>query len=165
MEVELADRAIGYRPEEVRGIEDALLERIRAIPGVQEVALYGNTLLPSYLSGEQPAEYSGGMVGLGFYEVMRIPLVRGRLFTPADVTGPETVAVINEAFAKQYFPGEDPLGKHAGHGNFRIVGVVRDAKLFNLRWTGSPTVHRLAERESRLVSGIEVLVRASIPPG
>ena len=37
-----------YRPEEVRGIEDALLERIRAIPGVQEVALYGNTLLPSY---------------------------------------------------------------------------------------------------------------------
>ena len=162
VEVELADRAIRYRPEEFRGIEDALLERIRAIPGVREVALYGNTLLPSYSSGEQPAEYSGGMVGVGFYEAMRIPLVRGRLFTAADVSGPETVAVINEAFAKQYFPGEDPLGKRAGHGNFRIVGVVRDAKLFNLRWTGSPTVHRLAERESRLVSGIEV--RTSIDP-
>ena len=73
----------------------------------------------------------------GYFQAMRIPIRRGREFTIADnETAPRT-AIVNESFARQFFPGEDPLGKRIKPGLStteaetpwrEIVGVVSDIK-------------------------------------
>ena len=61
-------------------------------------------------------------------------IVRGRDFNQGDSSGSPPVAIVNQAFVKRFFPGEDPLGKHFGMdtaqyaGTYEIVGVARDAK-------------------------------------
>jgi len=67
---------------------------------------------------------------------MRISLVRGREFTAEDRAGTEKVAVIDETLARQYFPNEDPLGKHIGFSDTNhwdtIVGLVKHARVSSL---------------------------------
>ncbi len=78
---------------------------------------------------------------------MSVPLLGGRDFRPGDVN--PTVAIVNQAFAKQYFSGEDPVGKWFqrvepgfGGSRFEIVGMVRDARSRdNLRQTIRPTAY------------------------
>jgi predicted permease len=69
----------------------------------------------------------------GYLSLFRIPVLRGRDFTNDDRAGAPRVALINEAFARQYFPGEDPIGQHIDHGQEggqkgieTIVGVIGD---------------------------------------
>jgi predicted permease len=63
-----------------------------------------------------------------FFRVLRIPLLRGRVFTDADSSTAAPVVVVSEAFVKMYMPGDDPLGRHLGGDGdrFEIVGVVGD---------------------------------------
>ena len=72
----------------------------------------------------------------GYFQTLRIPIVRGREFTPQDRAGTEKVAIVDETLAKQYFPGEDPLGKHIGFSRennwFTIVGLVKHARVSSL---------------------------------
>jgi predicted permease len=73
----------------------------------------------------------------GFFQTLRIPLLSGRDFTPNDKAKAPAVAIVNQAFARRYFPGENPIGKHITPGlgdgitndvAREIVGVVGDAK-------------------------------------
>ncbi len=69
----------------------------------------------------------------GYFHAMRIPVLRGREFTDADVSSAPHVAIINENFARKYFPNEDPLGKHIAfewdiEGFQEVVGVIGDVK-------------------------------------
>ena len=72
----------------------------------------------------------------GYFATMHIPVLRGRGFTAADRTGSEPVAMINETFAKEYFPSRDPVGLELNLGSgqkpnwWRIVGVAADVKSF-----------------------------------
>ena len=68
-------------------------------------------------------------VSEGYFETLGIPLLEGRLFTVQDTEGAPRVAVINEAAARKFFSGRDPLGQVLAFDKveFRIVGVVRDA--------------------------------------
>jgi len=84
---------------------------------------------------------------------MQIPLLSGREFTAQDITaGVPTAVIVNQAFARQFFPGEDALGKRfermvdddANYGAQEIVGVVRDAKYNNLREAAAPTIYQPA---------------------
>ena len=75
-----------------------------------------------------------GVCGAGpdFFQAAGIRLIRGRFWNEKDSEHPATLAVINEAAARAYFPGEDPLGKRIGHdtqGRWKtVIGVVADAK-------------------------------------
>jgi predicted permease len=75
-------------------------------------------------------------ISSGYFRATRIPLVRGREFTPEDRIGTEKVAVIDETLAKQYFPNEDPLGKHIGDSRanswYTIVGLAKHARVSSL---------------------------------
>lgn len=73
----------------------------------------------------------------GYFAAVGAPLVRGRDFTPADLTRPDHVTIINETLARLYFPGEDPIGKRVYFGPVpaggvtdwhEIIGVVRDIR-------------------------------------
>ena len=127
----------------------AALDQLKNIPGVTSAALADS--LPftnqggssSFEIKEKPtapgdpgphAEIRS--ISSGYFRATRIPLVRGREFTSEDRIGTEKVAVIDETLAKQYFPNEDPLGKHIGdsHANswYTIVGLAKHARVSSL---------------------------------
>ena len=163
IQVELAARTVGLRPEQVPALHDRLIERVSAVPGVSGVTMFFTPLYPPWATGtEPPSEYTAGIVGPELFEVMRIPLVGGRVFTAADAMRTEGYSIVTESFARQMFPGEDAIGKRAGFGNLEVIGVVRDAKLDNVRWDVQPTVYRMGMQLGRLMSVL--LVRSSVDP-
>jgi len=109
-----------------------------------------------------------------YFRVLRVPLLRGRFFADSDRSGSEPVVIINDAAARKYFPGEDPVGKPVTFaGTRRIVGVVG-----NIRHDGPETDWRrqgfvpleqsqevgatLVLRLSRDVSGVLPAVKSAI---
>ena len=78
-------------------------------------------------------------VSPGFLASMGVPIVRGRDLSISDTANAPFVAVVNETFAKKFFPKQDPIGQHFGidfpqySGTFEIVGVYRDFKMNNPR--------------------------------
>ena len=129
---------------------DRLRERLRAIPGVQEAAtgwpmpLTGSQMGVGFNIEERPAAPSEwptsamAIVTPGFFRAMRMPILRGRDFTERDNATATRVLVVNEAFARRYFPGEDAIGKRIEPGGTNtgedrmlmreIVGIVGNAR-------------------------------------
>ncbi len=135
-------------------------ERLRALPGVRDVGIVN--YLPFYgglgsttgftVEGRPvpPGEEPGTDVRVtdaGYFRTMGILLVRGRMFTDREDTEERRVVLINEAMARQHFPGEDPIGKIISVAMFdepvptEIVGIVRDVKYENLANAAQPTVY------------------------
>ena len=126
---------------------DRVLPRVRALPGVvhagatdslplsgegstQPVTVEGRPVLPM---AEQP-EVGVRVFTPGYLEAMRVPLRRGRMLNDGDVAGRPPVTVISAAMARQFWPHEDPIGKHLtltfSPGIAReVVGVVGDVKM------------------------------------
>jgi len=128
---------------------DRLIERLRAIPGVQAVAtgmplpLQGHQMSVSFDIEERPAAAPDrphcdmAIVTPGYFGAMGIPLLKGRDFSERDNAQAPRVMVVNEAFARKYFPGEEALGKRIEPGATNgkegmrmreIAGVVGNAK-------------------------------------
>ncbi|HXP81789.1 MAG TPA: ABC transporter permease, partial [Verrucomicrobiae bacterium] len=127
-----------------------ILDRLRGLPGVTSAAELSlppplkyessDTIIPGMPHTER-WETRFEMCSEGYFRTLGLPLVRGRFFSENDVEAARNVAVINEAFARQYFAGEDPLGHRfklqyldsafldAPHDTyFEIIGIVRDYK-------------------------------------
>jgi putative ABC transport system permease protein len=135
---------------------DRLHERLRGLPGVraagmvQTIPIRADYLLAFAIQGKpsEPGRAPSAnyrAVSPGYFEALTIPLVRGRLFTEQDVP-PRMVAVIDEAFAKQHFDGEDPIGRRIDIGNggesfYEIVGVVGSVNYEGLHTTPRPTMY------------------------
>jgi putative ABC transport system permease protein len=121
---------------------DQIADHLRTVPGVEKVAVAGWPLLVGYdfrnyisISG---APENGIFtyflsVSPGWMDAMKIPFVDGRDFLASE-TSPG-VAIVNEAFAKAYFNGENPVGKSFDkeHSRYRIVGLVRNALYGRMR--------------------------------
>jgi putative ABC transport system permease protein len=123
---------------------EALLERVRALPGVQGAGLvrvapgegYGGD--NGFAIAEHPPLPQGKLeyalvrwADPEYFAALGIPLLRGQTFDASARLGKVREVIISESFAHQYFPGEDPLGKHLvtlGHHPFAIVGVVGDTR-------------------------------------
>src|SRR5882724_4981521 len=123
----------------------ALLDKVRAIPGVQGAAISSNgPLMGGWQSGfwreENPRPQPSDMlnsdlevVGGDYFRTLKVPLLRGRTFNERDTKDSPRVIIIDQAMAEQYFRGEDPIGKRlgvdAGNDNegwvmSEVVGVV-----------------------------------------
>jgi hypothetical protein len=102
-----------------------------------------------------------------FFRVMGIPLRRGRVFDETDGPSTEPVAVIDEAFAQKYFPGEDPIGRRISHnlvpGNARIIGVVGTVAHQGLTDEPSPGRYVLMEQTRFVPAGSSLVMR--VGPG
>ena len=142
-------------PEKVNAFNETLLERVRAMPGVRAAAL-GSVLPGAGFGGDdtftipehppvppgvtQPdAEYR--RADPGYFSALQIPLLSGRFFTSADRAGHPMMIIISHQLEQQYFPGENPLGKHlhvsaTGNPQYEVVGVVADT----LHQVGQPPV-------------------------
>jgi len=137
-------------PGRVAAFYDQLIERLAALPGVQSAAV-GSSLLLSQLPSSASINIEGrpplppdapnipvpyDSVTSEFFSTLQIPLRRGRMFTPADSSTSQAVAIVNESFVRRFFPGEDPLGRRVTFGTpgqpdtqwQTIVGVVADTK-------------------------------------
>ena len=84
-------------------------------------------------------------VSPSYFEAMRTPVLRGRVFTEADVDGSAPVAIINQTVASKYWPGQDPIGKHIANSRdmiqHEIVGVVADVKFNTLNTASSEEMY------------------------
>jgi putative ABC transport system permease protein len=129
-----------------------VVEQLRAQPGVEAVSLCGWPLLDGNgwngfvaVNGGPPSQALAYFLGVsrGWVETMKIRLIDGRDFLESDAY-PGT-AIVNEAFAKAYFGGEDPVGRSFDrtfdHTHFHIVGLVADARYRNMREPITPTAY------------------------
>jgi putative ABC transport system permease protein len=124
---------------------EQLLARARQLEGVQaaEIASGMPLKLGLYLgkfeiesrtasTAEQPTHFGGGGVGLDYFRLLGTPIKQGRAFNSADTAQAPRVVIINEAMARRYFPGEDPLGQRFRLGPkddwATIVGIAGQAK-------------------------------------
>lgn len=132
----------GYSLAQGRSFANEVADRVRRRPGIEAVAftdqmplgLGGSTR--GYLVEGEPspeghmAEVGCQLIGPGFFRALGIPVLRGRDFTSADRDSAPPVVIVNEAFAKAHWPGEDAVGRRinwdaAGQGEWlTVVGVV-----------------------------------------
>ena len=165
----------GPRFETAAGVELVLrqgIDRVRALPGVEHagatccVPLEGGFGLPFVVVGrpldDGPFHGGGGWttVSDGFFEVFRIPVRRGRVFTERDGSGAPPVVVINEAMARQFWPEGDPLAdriligrggvsqEFAAEPERQIIGVVADVRDGQLNADPQPRMYGWSWRES-----------------
>jgi predicted permease len=154
LQMEMYLRSSQYStPEAMKNFWQQVLDRTRAIPGVESVAL-GTNVPMSFnhhrgditIEGQPqpaPGEYAHPdyhIVSPGYTETLAVPLLRGRSFVDADNESGLPVAIINTALARRYWPNEDPVGKRIllGHRSsetnkwLTIVGLVGDTKLYGL---------------------------------
>jgi predicted permease len=138
--------AVGYK-EDARlvGLYQQIEQRVSGLPGVRADSISWFTFdqaewtEPVSLTGRTPTREDDlnatfNIVGPGYLDTMGIPLLLGRALGPQDTGASRAVAAINETFARRYFPGGSPIGKHFGIGgdpkhsnDFEVVGVVKDA--------------------------------------
>ena len=135
----------GYQSAQLPPLYRRIHDSIAGVPGVASVALClysppgGGWGSGVWVDGRQPPGPNDdnlswwNRVTAGYFEVVGTPLLEGRDISDEDTATARKVAVVNEAFARQFFPQEDPIGKHFGRKpgtsrEFEIVGVARDAR-------------------------------------
>jgi macrolide transport system ATP-binding/permease protein len=143
----------GYDAQRTKNFQDELMDRVKALPGVESAVFARATPLgygsysesPIAVDGYQPppeeqptVEYNE--VGPDYFVTMGIPLVSGREFTRADDEKAALVAVVNETMAARYWRGKDPIGERVQvKGRWmRVVGVAKDSKYRSVRETPKP---------------------------
>jgi putative ABC transport system permease protein len=146
-----------------------LLERVRALPGVQAATLT-NFLPLGFMGLAEPITFEGRatpsapdltftaaqIVGADYFRTIGTLLVRGRDFTPQDTANAPAVVIINETLARRFYPNEDPLGKRVRIGNpasnpvpREIIGIVKDTAIRSIGEEPSLVTYRpLAQQPS-----------------
>jgi predicted permease len=178
-------------PEQLRNKSLQLDEALEAIPGAEYVSANGSSLpmqgdseMPFWLEGRPAPISDSDMTWALFYLVepdylkaMQIPLQRGRFLNAQDTLHSPPVIVIDENFARKYFPGQDPIGKRVNLGIIgglaQIVGVTGHVKHFGLDSDAHATVQaqfyfpmtQLPDKFMPLLSkGVEFVMRTRVPP-
>jgi predicted permease len=160
---------------------DRVIERMRTIPGVQVAAtgtplpLQGHEMRVGFDIEERPAAVSDrprsdmAIVTPRYFAAMGIPLLKGRDFSERDDAGAPPVLVVNQAFARKYFPGEDVIGKRIQPGAGRpptpmreIVGIAGDAKQAVLG-TDSDPIYYFPYKQLPWRIGT-IILRTAVPP-
>lgn len=138
------------KPSQSPILWNLVAEHLRQLPGVEQVAIAGWPLL-SGIGANGFVSVNGAAandvlayfldISPGWLETMKIPLLDGRDFRPIDAQS--GVAIVNEAFAQEYFDGKNPVGKWFTRGTTRlqVVGLVRNARYRNMREPITPTAY------------------------
>jgi predicted permease len=175
--VSLDTERAAHEREQLARLYRQLLERFEAVPGVRSATVSGMTPISGAagsrfvaVDGFEEAPDARRRVTLNsaapkYFETFGTPLMSGREFQFADMGRPP-VAIVNEAMARYYFAGRDPLGRQllleGGSRPYEVVGVVADAKYSDLRIPAPQTVYLNAFQQDRLPS--EFALRTSVPP-
>jgi predicted permease len=180
-----------YTPERAKIFYRQLTDSLSTVPGVESVALAGVRILEDNewdssvtvegytppRAGDHPEPYMNS-ISPNYFATLAVPIVAGRDFTvrdteevkhgeEADSWAPAKV-MVNETFARKYFAGRSPIGRHIGFGinpgtklDMEVIGVVKDIKYTNLR-DEIPEQAFIPYLASRYVSGMTVYVRTTL---
>jgi predicted permease len=178
----------GYKDERLAQLYDRISERLEALPGASKVTFSRTPLLADndsifdvYLRGAFTAapDADGGYRKTGdsyrlygrenFLETMEIPLLAGRSFTRQDDERAPKVAVVNQAFANQFFPNESPVGKRFTFNikkpdEIEIIGLVKDAQFARQRDDAPPTAYLSWRQADSVMPEANFEVRTSGDP-
>ncbi|MGD8276601.1 MAG: ABC transporter permease [Gemmatimonadota bacterium] len=169
--------AAGYAADRRNAFFDDVERSLAAIPGVQGVAFSQMPLLTGWMSGgsffslpdhpqpeDAPARANRHIVNESYFGAMGIPIRVGRGFRRTDADGSTGVIVVNEAFARKYFDGQNPLGQRLrmDEVDYEVVGVSGDAKYADVKEDTPPTVY-FTRRQTPAASGY-LAVRTRVPP-
>lgn len=146
MMMEFDTSLVHYKPDQTHDFYRNLTDRARALPGVTSVALtstipFSNNI-PSRLvapegyqfpKGQESERLAYAVIDEHYLDAMAIPVVGGRGFTANDKADTLRVAIVNEEFARRYWPGQDPLGKRIRVGQapgtqVQVVGIAKNSK-------------------------------------
>jgi putative ABC transport system permease protein len=150
-------------------------ERLTALPGVSSVGLgvlvpLGNSFSTTNFN---PVDYASSpydtknfvnanSVSPGYFETLGIPIVRGRAFSQEDITQSRKVAVISEALARHFWPGQDPIGKKFNK-RYEVIGVAKDVRNIHLWSSGDRCLYFPATPDDS--PEMTFFVRAAGDPG
>jgi putative ABC transport system permease protein len=168
-----------FKPWRINAFLNQLTERVKGLPGVGDfsfaqcvplTAVENNT---SFTIVERP--YSKGQtpmaqlrfIGLDYFKTLAIPRLDGRDFSDRDQPAAPPVVIINDAFARQYFDGENPLGKKltlgwGGEDAKEIVGIVGNVRHRDLTDQARPEMY--VPQAQFPNTGITLLVRSHLSP-
>ena len=138
---------IGYNDAQSRELQSTLLERVRALPGVESATSASSIPMGLINSGGdtinvsgyqappgQPApNYGYNTVSTNYFQTLQIPLSEGRNFTESDNENGAYVAIVSQSMVKKFWPNQDPIGKQISLGSdpahpMQVVGVVKDVR-------------------------------------
>jgi predicted permease len=147
----------GYTRDQFTGLQARLQQRLEQLPGVRAATFSSTPLLSRVrqnkriaVPGHTPASTAPPIVNtnglaLNFFKTMELPLLLGREFTEQDGGSAPKVAIVNQAFVRASFDGENPIGRSIvipGYGDrVEVIGVASDARYTDLRSATPPTVY------------------------
>ena len=166
-------RGPGYDNPRAAAVQQQLMDRIRALPGVEAVAQAARTPMSPGRTGSmfrlpgdaQQHEIDINTVSPEYFSLVAIPIVRGRTFMSADLDGQSHPVIVTEATARRYWPGQDPIGKvlvvtkgPKGEEPLEVVGVARDAQVSRVVEVASSYMYLPAG--ASVQGGLNLLVRS-----
>jgi predicted permease len=149
---------IGYTEERAAALFARAAERVEALPGVTSVSravrqplainYNRNTIFfpERSVPGDRGTPVSATWVDHQYFRTLGVPLLRGRDFTVLETPASAKVAIVNEAFVRRHWPGQEPLGRRfrtrtADGPEFEVVGVVADYKVETVGEQPTPYIH------------------------
>jgi putative ABC transport system permease protein len=167
-------------PDRYQAFKDELLGRIRSIPGVEsaavtiEIPLRGWGGANVWMDGHEARQGRNinlSRIGPDYFKTLEIPLLAGREFDARDGAGSPKVAIVNEAFARKFLNGANPVGHRFWIGQttsepetrYEIVGLVQDTKYGDLREEFRPIAYSAAAQVPGPRPGAQFLIRSRLP--
>ena len=173
---------LNYSKDRRLSFAHELLDRVRAIPGVDSAAIA--TIVPLGGNGEGHDVMMGSTIAFGedspvaafnrvtprYFQTLQTRMLAGRDFNEHDVAGSPLVAIVNETFARTIAKTSDPVGMvfrvrrmRSILGPFQIIGLVRDTKYSDLRETAQEIVYLRVEQNDRQDTDAQILIRSTMP--
>jgi len=173
----------GYSDERLILYYQELHRRLGSLPGVRSVAFTQHGpidsgwssnagAIPGYTAPGEQVDVYRHMVSPGYFQTLNVPIVLGRTITEQDTQTSPKAVVVNEALVRQYFHGDNPIGRqivyspnHAGSvGTFEIVGVAKDVKYGRIRNDVPPTAYWPYQQSTLISREMTFLLRANGDP-
>jgi len=145
-------KEMGYTAAQSREFYKTLIDHVRGLPGVLSVSttaavpmgyVFKNDTLAidgyQSPSGQPAPNLLYNVISPDYFETMRIPMARGRIFTDADDEKAQYVAIVNETMAKRFWPDQDPLGRRFTMGRepkhtVQVVGIAKDSRFLGVTY-------------------------------
>jgi putative ABC transport system permease protein len=179
-------RRTGVKEDQRWPVYQQIRDAVAAVPGVEAAAasfvtpVGGSTWnlrikVPGYDGTEQDRIAFFNAMTPDYFRTLATPLLTGRDFTPSDAAGRPHVALVNEAFARKFFSGQNPVGRTFVLERFgakqtdrqlEIVGLVADAKYRTLRELPPPTMYAAMAQQDpdRVASSVRMAIKTTGPP-
>ncbi|HZU26974.1 MAG TPA: ABC transporter permease [Bryobacteraceae bacterium] len=179
--MDTAPAMLHYSPEQTKAFYRRLVDAVRDLAGVEGVAMAESlplstsqttlTVAPEgyrFPKDRETAVVFGGAVDANYFRTMRIEIIRGRAFTEDDRAGTRRVAIVNEQFAKTYWPGKDPIGRRIRLERpdgtaAEVVGVAKTGHYLTVNEAPAPYVYLPYEQNPR--ERMTLIVQSSADPG